>query len=123
MTEQRMLLSIEAKDGDSDTAAELSWDLAETLRESPAEDIERPRAEGVGLEKAPVIDWVSLAVTFTGGLPAIIGYVRGFLHRQPDASSITVEIAGDRLVIERADPQTQERLVQAFLSRHPGADP
>ncbi len=122
MTPQRMHLNVVAKDGDAEVANELTWDLVETLKESPADDVGRPRAEATGGEKATVLDWASLLVTFTGGLPAIVGYVRSFVHRQPDAASVTIELDGDKLVIERADPEAQERIVQAFLARHPPVD-
>jgi hypothetical protein len=116
MTAQRMLVHVGATD--AELAYELSADLMQSIDDSPADDVERPRGESQEGQKGAALDWASLAVTFTGGLPAIVGYVRGWLRRQPDAASITIVLGGDELVLERVDPKVQERLVQAFLARH-----
>jgi hypothetical protein len=120
MTAQQMLLHVGATD--AELAYELSADLMQSIDESPADDVERRRGESQEGQKGAALDWASLAVTFTGGLPAIIGYVRGWLHRQPDAQSITIELDGDKLVLERATPEMQAEIVQAFLARHAPAE-
>ena len=120
MTAQRMLVHVGATD--AELAYELSADLMRSIDESPADDVERPRGDSQEGQKGAALDWASLAVTFTGGLPAIVGYVRGWLRRQPDAASITIVIDGDKLVLERVDPEIQAKLVEAFLARHPPAE-
>ena len=120
MTAQQMLLHVGA--ADAELAYELSADLMQSIDESPADDVERRGGESQEGQKGAALDLASLAVTFTGGLPAIIGYVRGWLHRQPDAQSITVVIGGDKLVLERVSPEVQAELVRAFLARHAPAE-
>lgn len=114
-----MLLRVGTATGDDpELAGELTWDLVETLRESPADKVERPRADAGEGAKGPALDVAQLLVTFSGGLPQIVGLIQGWLHRRPDAK-VRIELDGDVVEIEHASPEVQAQLVRAFLERHP----
>jgi hypothetical protein len=125
VTAPQMHLRVGTATGDGDDPElvnELTWDLAETLRESPADDVERPRGQAQAGAKGTALEWAELIVSFSGGLPVILGYVRSWLRRQPGAK-VTIELDGDKLVLEHSSPELQEQLARAFLARHAPPEP
>jgi hypothetical protein len=124
MTAARMLLRVETTTGDDAAlASDLTWDLMETLEESPAERVERASAEAEdGTKSGTAFEWTQLVVSFSGGLPVIVGLVQAWLHRQPGAK-VRIELDGDSLEVEHASPELQDELARAFLARHPPAVP
>jgi hypothetical protein len=118
-----MLLRVGTTSGDDpELVNDLTWDLVETLQESPAEAVERRRIEADEGVKGRALEWAELVVSFSGGLPAIVGFIRGWLRRQPGAK-VRIELDGDSFEVEHASPELQDRLVEAFLARHPAGEP
>lgn len=118
----QMLLRVGTTAGESsELAGDLTWDLMETLRESPADEVERPRAEQADGAKGSTLEWAQLIVSFSAGLPQIVSLIRGWVGRRPDAK-VRIEIDGDVLELEKASPEVQDQLARAFLARHPAPD-
>ena len=118
MTAAQMVLHVGAATGeDPELVNEFTWDLVETLRESPAERVERSRGAPEEGSKGTSLEWAELVVSFSGGLPAIVGLVRSWLGRQPGAK-VKIDLDGDSLEIENASPAVQDQLIEAFLARH-----
>jgi hypothetical protein len=97
--------------------AELAQDLAETLRPSPADTIERPRGEAAAGTKGDLIEWANLVVTFSAGLPTIVAMVRTW-RRQAGDAKVHLEIDGDKLYLEGLSSEDERRAVAAFLAKH-----
>ena len=55
-----------------------------------------------------------------GVLTTLISTVQSWLTRQK-RHAVTLEIEGDKLVITNASSEQQQRLIDAFLSRHKGS--
>lgn len=102
---------------DSRYAADLTWDLEEALRTTSAERVDRAAAPPAQGAKGAALEWANLAVTFSGGLPAIITLIRGWLSRN-SGTKVTLELDGDRIVLEGASREHERQLVEAFLARH-----
>ena len=45
--------------------------------------------------------------------------VQGWLGRHPRAA-VTLEIDGDKLILDEASPEDRQRLLEVFLARHGG---
>ena len=68
------------------------------------------------------IDWGKLLVTFAasgGVLTTLINVLQSWINRR-QASSIALEIDGDRLEITGTPTEEQRRLIDLWLSRHQG---
>jgi Effector Associated Constant Component 1 len=114
----RLLVQVHADD-DPDAAFDLGWDLMDVLRESPADAVEATRGDGGAGSKGPgALEWANLIVTFTGGLPVIVGYVRSWLSRQEKGTTVKIVFGDETLELGNADPETARRLTDAFLARH-----
>jgi hypothetical protein len=106
-------------DSDREERADLAWRFREELRDQGIDDVSHPSsspppgAKGVGLE------WAELVVSLAGTMPPLIMALRGWLGRHPGVA-VTLEIDGDRLILDKASPTEQRRLVEAFLDRHGG---
>ena len=114
---QRMALHVEAPGSDPHRAAELTWDLKEELEQSRAESIEHAEGVAPAGAKGGALEWAELIVTFSGGLPGLIALIRGWADRNEDAG-LSLEIEGDRLVLETATPAQRGQALDAFLARH-----
>jgi Effector Associated Constant Component 1 len=118
MTAAKLLLRVgTATDDEPEFVNDLTWDLIETLKESPADSVERPPADVPDGAKGTALEWAQLAVSFSGGLPVIVGLIRAWVGRRPDAK-VRIELDGDSLELDNASPELQDQLARAFLSRH-----
>lgn len=63
--------------------------------------------------------WAELVVTLAGIVPSFLSAVLGWTQRHPGAS-ITLEIDGDKLTLDKASESERRQLVEAFLDRHGG---
>ena len=118
MTEVR--LHIEGyPDSDAEERAELAWRLEEDLRAAEVEDVSRPAADSPEGAKGGALMWAELIVTLAGTIPSFLSAVLGWTQRHPGAS-ITLEIDGDKLTLDKASDEERRQLVEAFLERHGG---
>jgi Effector Associated Constant Component 1 len=103
-------------------------DLAEQLRQELDEtgfEVGRP-AQGAAPSgaKGDALGWAELAVSFSGGLPALVAAVRTFTQRD-ETRKVTVTLDNDTLELAGATSQQQQELVDTWLVRHaaPAAEP
>jgi hypothetical protein len=108
--------------GTSDTEpeeiADLTWQLKEELLELDVEAVEHERTAAPPGAKGDALAWAQLIVTLSGSLPMLVNAARGWLGRQQQGS-VTIELDGDVLTLERASPEAQRDLIDAWLRRHP----
>lgn len=120
----RFTLNIQTADADDEARLELARRLRKELEElNEVESVESPTSAVAPRSKAVGIDWQTLMVTFAasgGVLTSLIGAVQGWLTRQ-EKTSVTLEMDGDKLVITGAKSETQQQLVDAWISRHKAA--
>jgi hypothetical protein len=53
-----------------------------------------------------------------GLLSMVVGTIRDWLNRHTDAQKVSVTIAGDTLILDRASAPEREEIIEAFLRRH-----
>lgn len=116
----KVLLTTEAAGAIPEQLARLTASLREDLLafgvvgadNPPAKEPPPPGARGTALE------WAQLAVTFAGSLPALAGFVRGWVRDHRDVR-VRVEIDGDAIELDGATDAESRQLLGAFLARHP----
>ncbi len=76
-----------------------------------------PETEAPPGARGTAFEWASLAVSLAGAVPSFLQAFQGWTERHPRAA-VTLEIDGDRLALDEADPEERRRLLEAFLKRH-----
>jgi hypothetical protein len=71
-----------------------------------------------GLDGAAVCSLLVSLGTAGGLLSVVVGTLRDWLSRHADARDVSVTVAGDTLVLDRASPEERAELVRAFIRRH-----
>ena len=112
---------------DSETDVEELAELTTQLREELLElDVETVDLVSVGEkpEKAKAVDpisWGTLLVTLisAGGMNSLINVLQSWLSRH-ERRSITLKIGDDELEVTGISSKEQQRLMEAWLSRHRG---
>jgi hypothetical protein len=112
---------------DADTDIEELAELTQQLREELLElDVENVNLLNVGEipEKAKAVDpvsWGTLLVTFVsaGGISTLINTLQSWLSRH-EQRSVTLKIGDDELVVTGISSNEQQRLINAWISRHRG---
>ena len=101
-------------------------DLAGLLRHELLDtgfDVDRP---SVGAAppgtKGDALGWAQLAVSFSGGLPALVAAIRTFTSRD-ETRKVTLTLSNDTLELTGPTSTQQQQLVDAWLSRHPPTKP
>jgi hypothetical protein len=115
------MLKLEAN---SDVDEDERIDLARRLRKellalNDVATVENASTPSPSRTKAAGIDWQTLIVTLAasgGVLTTLVGAIQGFLTRR-ERASVTLEIGGDKLVITGVSSETQQRLVNDWISR------
>jgi Effector Associated Constant Component 1 len=84
----------------------------------PAKEPPPPGARGSALE------WAQLVVTLAGSLPALAGFVRGWVRDHRGVGDhrdvrVRIEIDGDAIELDGATDAESRQLLEAFLARHP----
>jgi hypothetical protein len=102
---------------DAEHVAALTRNLRQSLDQLDGQSVAPAPANAPAGAKGAGMDLAQLVVTFTGGLPVLVGMVRSWRARNRDAE-VTIELEGDVLTLRGADRETESRLVDAFLSRH-----
>ena len=106
-------------DSDDEERADLAWRLREEIREHGIDDVSHPSVPAPEGSKGGALEWAQLVVTFAGVLPALIPAIQVWLGRH-EGAAVTLEIDGDRLILDEASPADRRRLMEAFLARHGG---
>jgi membrane-associated two-gene conflict system component 1 (EACC1) len=103
-------------DSDDDERADLAAQLREDLL---ARDLaaSHPPAAAVPGAKGAALEWAQLVVTLAGTASPMIAALQGWLGRHPSAG-VSLEIDGDKLMLDDASPAERNRLVEEFLARH-----
>ena len=104
-------------DSDDDERADLTTRLRDEMLERGVDDVEHPEAEAPAGAKGGALEWAQLVVTMAGTLGPMIVALRSWLGRHPRAA-VTLEIDGDKLTLNEASAEDQQRLVETFLARH-----
>lgn len=121
----QLILDIDCgPDTDVEELAQLTQQLREQLSQLDVEAVDLVQA-GQAPERAKAgapIAWGELLVTLAasgGALVALIGTLQSWLTRH-ERRSVTLEIDGDKLAVTGISSQEQQRLINAWLSRHGG---
>jgi hypothetical protein len=104
-------------DSDDEERAELASRLREEMIEQGVDEVGYPQAEAPIGAKGTALEWAQLVVGLAGTIGPLLTALRAWLGRHPGAA-ISLEIDGDKLTLDAASPADQQRLVEAFLSRH-----
>jgi hypothetical protein len=104
-------------DSDDEERAELAWRLGEEIREHGIADVSQPSVRPPPGAKGGALEWAQLVVSFAGTVPPLVMAIQGWLGRHPRAA-VTLEIEGDRIILDEASPADRRRLLEAFLARH-----
>ena len=119
MTEIRLQV-LGYPDSDDEERADLAWRLREELRANGVDDVSHPETRPPPGAKGAALEWAQLVISLGGTLPSLVMAVQGWFGRHPTAA-ITLEIDGDKLVLDHATADERQRLVETFLARHGGA--
>ena len=118
MTEVRVHV-VGYTDSDAEERADLASRLREDIREHGIDDVAHPAIESPAGSKGAAMDLAQLVVSFAGTVPPLIMAIQGWLGRHPRAA-VTLEIDGDKLILDEASPEDRQRLLEVFLARHGG---
>ena len=103
--------------GDLGDADGLAGQLREELRETGF-DVQRPAAgEAPPGTKGDALGWAQLAVSFSGGLPALVAAIRALTSRD-EARKVALTLGDDTLELTGPTSAEQQQLVDAWLMRH-----
>jgi hypothetical protein len=116
MTEVRLHV-VGYPDSDEEERADLASRLEDEIREHGIDDVAHPRGRPPPGSKGSALEWAQLVVTLAGTAPPLVMAIQGWLGRHPDAA-VTLEIDGDRLILDEASPAERQRLLETFLARH-----
>jgi hypothetical protein len=103
-------------DSDEQERADLTTRLRDELLAHDVDAAHPPAVAPPG-SKGAALDLATLAVNMAGVVPAIVAALQGWLGRHHGAT-VSLEIDGDKLTLERASEADQRRLVETFLARH-----
>jgi hypothetical protein len=110
-------LHVTGGQSDTEEVAELTSRLRDELLELDVDDVTMPSVAAPQGAKGDAFAWAELIVSLPGSLSVLVGAIRSWRGRQSGAT-ITVEFAGDRLILTDATPEQQNALVEAWLARH-----
>jgi len=103
--------------GDVGDADDLAGLLRQELHETGF-DVERPAVgDAPPGSKGDALGWAQLAVSFSGGLPALVAAIRAFTSRD-ETRKVTMTLGDDTLELAGPTSAQQQQLVQAWLKRH-----
>lgn len=115
--EQLARLVVSALGGDVGDADDLAGQLRQELHQTGF-DVQRPTAgDAPAGTKGDAISWAQLAVTFSGGLPALVAAIHAFTQRD-ETRKVTITLDDDTLELTAPTSTQQQQLVDAWLMRH-----
>jgi hypothetical protein len=104
-------------DSDDEERADLTSRLREEMVEQGVDDVAHPEAQAPEGAKGGALEWAQLVVGLAGTVGPMVTALRAWFGRHPHAS-VTLEIDGDKLTLDKASPADQQRLLETFLARH-----
>jgi hypothetical protein len=119
----QVILNIDAgSEADTEELEELTQQLREELMELNVESVDLVRAgeEPVGAKVVEPVSWGTIVVTLLaagGVVTTLINAIQSWLTRH-EQRSIIIKINGDQLEIKGISSQEQQKLVDAWISRH-----
>jgi hypothetical protein len=115
--EQVARIVVSSRGGDVGDADDLAGQLRQELHETGF-DVRRP-AVGAAPPgtKGDALTWAQLAVSFSGGLPALVTAIRTFTQRD-ETRKVTMTLSNDTLELTGPTSTQQQQLVDAWLMRH-----
>jgi hypothetical protein len=115
--ERNALIVVEALGGDVGDADDLAEQLRRELHET-GWDVTRPApGEAPDLTKGDALAWAQLAVSFSGGLPALVAAIHAFTQRD-ESRKVSVTLDNDTLEISGPTSRQQQQVVDSWLARH-----
>src|SRR5262249_30204045 len=116
----KVLMTTEAAGAVPEQVAGLTASLREDLLAFGVVGAENPPAKEPlpSGARGDAVAWAQLAVTLAGSLPALVGFVRGWVRDHRDVR-VRVEIDGDVIELDGATDAESHQLFKAFLARHP----
>jgi hypothetical protein len=118
--EQVARIVVSSLGGDVGDADDLAGLLRQELHETGF-DVERPAVgEAPSGTKGDGLAWAQLAVSFSGGLPALVAVLRTFTQRD-ETRKITMTLGNDTLELAGSTSAQQQQLVDTWLARHSGS--
>ena len=121
----QLMLNLDAgPETDAEELAELTRQLREDLMELSVEAVDLVRAGKApeGAKAGDPVAWGTLLVTLAasgGVLTTLISALQSWLTRH-ERRSVTLEIGGDKLEMTGISSEGQQRLIDAWISRHTG---
>ena len=117
MADGQVAVVVSSLGGDVGDADGLAGLLREELRETGF-DVERPAgSDAPPGTKGDALGWAQLAVSFSGGLPALVAAIRTFTKRD-ETRKVTLTLSNDTLELTGPTTTQQQQLVDAWLMRH-----
>ncbi len=117
MPDQQVARIVVSRGGDVADADDLAGRLRQELHETGF-DVGRPTAGAAPPgTKGDALAWTQLAVSFSGGLPALVAAIRAFTQRD-ETRKVTMTLNDDTLELTGPTSTQQQQLVDAWLTRH-----
>jgi hypothetical protein len=113
--EQVARIVVSSRGGDVGDADDLAGQLRQELHEAGF-DVGRPTV-GATPPGTKALAWGQLAVSFSGGLPALVAAIRTFTQRD-ETRKVTMTLSNDTLEVTGPTSTQQQQLVDAWLMRH-----
>jgi hypothetical protein len=117
MADEQVAVVVSSLGGDVGDADDLAGRLRQELHETGF-DVQRPVVgDAPPGTKGDAIGWAQLAVSFSGGLPALVAAIRAFSSRD-ETRKVTLTLGDDTLELTGPTSAQQQLLVDAWLARH-----
>jgi hypothetical protein len=115
--EQVAQIVVSSLGGDHGNADDLAGRLRQELHETGF-DVQRPEVGAAPPgAKGDAVAWAQLAVSFSGGLPALVAAIRTFTKRD-ESRKVILTLKNDTLELTGPTSKQQQQLVDAWLERH-----
>lgn len=115
--EQVARIVVSSHGGDVGDAADLAGQLRHDLHETGF-DVQRPTAgDAPPGTKGDAFPWAQLAVSLSGGLPALVAAIHAFTQRD-NTRKVTITLGDDTLELTGPTSTQQQQVVDAWLTRH-----
>jgi hypothetical protein len=122
MADEQVAVVVSLLGGDVADADDLAGRLRQELHETGF-DVERPAVgDAPPGTKGDAIGWAQLAVSFSGGLPALVAAIRTFTSRD-ETRKVSMTMSNDTLELTGPTSTQQQQLVDAWLVRHSPTQP
>jgi hypothetical protein len=122
MADEQVAVVVSSLGGDVGDADDLAGQLRQELHETGF-DVEQPSVgDAPPRTKGDALGWAQLAVSFSGGLPALVAAIRTFTSRD-ETRKVIITLSNDTLELTGPTSTQQQQLVDAWLVRHSPTQP